>query len=188
MIDVQGINWERLRHPSANLRALTPTPGQLEDLSRRLLNGPMYLSDEHRNQEWVDLIVATMFSGPQLNWIYEIGDWAGIVAFQDIWPGYKAETSFFLWDNEFMAGSKKDRVGLRGKLCWGADFIRELNDVADLMMEEFQLKRLGIATPEETTVKIATKWLGFKVEGRQKYGFRFDGKTYTQNLLRRVRE
>lgn len=186
MIDLQGIAWDKLRNPSKNFRVLNPTPEKLVDISARLLTEPMFLPDEHRNPTWVDLLVATMFAGPQLNWIYEVGDWKGIVAFQDIWPGYKAEASFLLWDNAFTAGAKNAQVGLRGKLCWGADFIRELRDLADLVMREFKLKRLGLASPEEHTVRIATKCLGFKVEGRQKYGFRYLGKTYTQNLLRRV--
>jgi len=188
MIDLKDINWDRLRHPSKSLKVFVPTPEKLVDLSARLLTEPMFLPDENRNQTWVELIVAAMFAGPQLNWVYEIGNWDGIVAFQDIWPGYKAETSFLLWDNGFLSGSKNTVSGLRGKLCWGADFIRELKDLVDLIMSEFKLKRMAIATPEMHTVDIATRFLGFKVEGRQKYGFRFEGKTYTQHLLRRVKE
>lgn len=187
MNDLQGIDWERLRHPSVHLKVLVPTPEKLVDLSARLLTEPMFLPDENRNADWVDLLVAAMFAGPQLNWIYEVGEWKGIIAFQDIWPGYKAEASFLLWDNEFTPGAKKDQIGLRGKLCWGADFIRELRDLADLVMSEFRLKRLGLSSPEEHTVKIA-KLLGFKVEGRQKYGFRHEGKMFTRHLLRRVKE
>ncbi len=187
MIDLQGVDWERLRHPSAHLNVMVPTPEKLVDLSDRLLNTPMYLPDEHRNEAWVDLIVASLFNGPTFNWVYEVGDWDGIFSIQDIWPGYRAETSFLLWNNKFTGGGDS-QVGLRGKLCWGADFVRELRDVIELVMSEFQIKRLGIATPEENTVRIATKWLGFKVEGTQKYGFRFDGKMFTQNLLRRVKE
>lgn len=188
MIDLKAANWGRLRHPSKSLKVLVPTPEKLVDISARLLTAPFFLPDELRNQAWVDMLVAAMFAGPQFNWVYEIGDWRGVVAFQDIWPGYKAEVSFLLWDNEFLSGSKNAASGLRGKLCWGADFIRELRDVADLVMDEFRLKRLGLASPEEHTVRIATRLLGFKVEGRQKYGFRQDGKMLTQNLLRRVRE
>lgn len=187
-MNVQDINWERLRHPSAHFRVLTPTPAQLVDISERFLTYPMFLADEHRNAEWVDLLVATMFAGPMMNLVYEIGEWKGIVAFQDILPGYKAEMNFLLWDNEFTLGAKKEQVGLRGKLCWGADFIREIKDLVDLVMSEFKLKRLGLASPEEHTVRIATKFLGFKVEGRQKYGFRYEGHLFTQNLMRRVRE
>ena len=187
MIDLKGIDWERLKRPTAHLRVMNPTPEMLVILSEKLLTTPMALPDEHRNAEWVDLIVASMFSGPQFNWVYDIGDGAGVLGFMDIWPEYKAETSFVLWDNEFMSGPKS-RAGLRGHLCWGADFIRELQDVAALIMQEFKLKRLGLATPEEATIKIVTKFLKFKVEGRQKYGFRHEGKTYTQNLLRRVGE
>ncbi len=188
VIDLNGLNWDRLRNPSKNLRFLSPTPEKLVDLAARLMTEPMFLPDENRNQGWVDLIVAAMFAGPQLNLIYEIGEWDGVVAFQDIWPGYKAEASFVLWDNAFLPGAKPEQAGLRGKLCWGADFIRELKGLVDLVMSEFKLKRLGMASPEEHTVKIATKFLGFKVEGRQKYGFRQNGKMFTQNLLRCVKE
>jgi hypothetical protein len=180
-------DWDRLRHPSANLHVLVPTPEKLVDISARLLTYPMFLADEYRNPAWVDLLVASMFGGPQFNWIYEIGDWRGILAFQDIWPGYKAEASFLLWDNCFLPGAKKERIGLRGSLCWGADFIRELRDVADLVMGEFKLKRLGLSSPEQTTVDIA-KLLGFKVEGRQRWGFRFEGDLYTQNIMRKIKE
>jgi hypothetical protein len=188
MIDIKTLNWDSLRHPSANLRVLQPTPEKLSDLSVRLLNVPFFLPDEHRNSQWVDLLVAAMFAGPQFNWIYEVGEWKGIVAFLDIWPEYKADVSFLLWDNAFVPGAKTTRVGLRGNLCWGADFVRELKDVEDLVMSEFKLKRLGLASPEEHTVKIATKFFGFKVEGRQKHGFRQGGRTFTQNLMRRIKE
>jgi hypothetical protein len=187
LMDAKDINWDVLRHPSENIHVCVPTPEKLVDLAARLLTEPMFLPDEQRNAQWVDLLVAAMFAGPQMNWIYEIGDWKGLISFQDIWPGYKAEASFLLWDNGFTPGSK-ERVGLRGKLCWGADFIRELKDLVELVMREFKLRRLGMASPEKHTVDIATKFLGFKVEGRKKYGFRHDGKTFTQYLLRRIKE
>lgn len=186
-IDIHGINWERLRNPSEHLRVLVPTIEQLADLSIKFTETPMFLPDEHRNPAWVDLLVVSMFNGPQLNWVYEIGQWDGILSFQDIWPGYKADVGFYLWNNRFTEGAKAERVGLRGKLCWGADFIRELIDVTNLMMDEFQLKRLSLASPDEHTVKIS-KLVGFHVEGRQKYGFRHEGKTFTQYLLRKIRE
>jgi len=188
LMDIEKANWERIKQPSKNLRVLQPTPERLVDLSARLLVAPMFLADEHRNPELVDLLVAAMFSGPQLNLVYEIGEWAGVLAFQDIWPGYKADVSFLIWDNRFLPGAKAEQSGLRGKLCWGADFVRELRDIADLVMDEFKLKRLGMTSPEEHTVDIAIRFLGFKIEGHQKYGFRYNGKMLTQNLLRRVRK
>ncbi len=186
-MDMKEVNWDRLKHPSKNLRMFEPTPERLVDLSARLLAAPMFLADEHRNPEWVDLLVAALFSGPQRNLVYEVGEWAGVLAFQDILPGYKADVSFLLWDNGFTPGAKTEQSGLRGKLCWGADFIRELRDIADLIMDEFKLKRLGMASPEQHTVDIAIKFLGFKIEGHQKHGFRENGRTFTQNLLRRVK-
>lgn len=164
-------NWDKLRHPSKNLRPLVPTPEKLVDFSARLIHTPLYLSDEHRNPTWVDMLVATYFSGPLFNWFYEIGNWQGVLGFCDIWPGWKAEVMFKFWD----------------KKMWGADFCRELKDVADLFTDELKIRRLYIQTPDEHMTKLL-KRLGFKVEGRFKDAFRWNGKSYTLHCMRRIKE
>ena len=163
------INWDRLRLPSEHLKVFVPTTEKVIDFSDRLMKTPLYLSDEHRNPAWVDMLVAAQFAGPNLYWLYEIGNWQGLCGLMDIWPGWKADILFKIWD----------------KGIWGPTLYRELKDRVESLIKEFRLKRLAIQTPDEYMVKMLKRF-GFKTEGRFNSAFKWDGKSYTLHCMRRI--
>lgn len=166
-----NFNWERLRKPTAHLKVFVPTPEKVVNFSERLMTTPLYLSDEHRNQAWVDMLVAAQLAGPNLYWLYEIGNWQGLCGFVDIWAGWKADILFKIWD----------------KSIWGPTLYRELKDKIDLLMNEFRLHRVSIQTPDESMLKMLKRF-GFRVEGRFRDAFRWNGAKYTLHCLRKIKE
>jgi len=143
---------------------------RLADFKRRLLESPMYLQDEFRSPDMVEVLTRIMFLDPR-NIFFEIGKWQGLVGFINILVGYKCSVAFKLWD----------------KAVFGPTLVRELREASDAVMGSYRLKRMTTDTPDESMVKLA-KMCGFKVESRQKYGFRWEGKLMTNFLLRKLDE
>jgi len=62
---------------------------------------------------------------------------------------------------------------------------RELTDFTDDLMGIYDLRRLETSSPDPRVVKLA-KIVGFQVEGIQKYAFQWDGKLYSNTMLRKL--
>ena len=88
------------------------------------------------------------------------------MGFTGILPEHKCQVSFKLWNPKI----------------WGADLGRESQDLANLIIDEFKLKRMSSASPDKRMVKFA-KIAGFKQEGARKYAFKWHGKFHTLFLL-----
>lgn len=77
------------------------------------------------------------------------------------------------------------------KEAWGFPLVGELRRFINDTMRLYELRRLDLHTPsppdDERGVRVA-KILGFTIEGRQKYGFRWNGKLMTNTMLRKIRE
>lgn len=128
-------------------------------LAKHLKEDYLMLPDEHRNYDTIYRILA-YYNLPN-HLFYEFGDFAGLVGFTDIQENYKAEIFFKLWD----------------KKVFNKTFMRQLNELFDMVVEELSLKRLNSATADERVLKIA-KMIGFKVEGERENDYCFDGKYY----------
>ena len=152
------------------IRSFIPTEEKLESIYERFMTEPFYISNEYRKRMVIQQLMLYWFFSSQ-SVFYEIGNFSGLLGFIDIIPGYKSGLVFKFWD----------------KSIWGKELARELKDLIDEFMKYFRLKRLAIETPDEGGVKLG-KLFGFKVEGRQKFGFMMDDKKLiTKYLLRKIR-
>jgi hypothetical protein len=144
---------------------------KVTEFGNRLLKDFLYLQDEYRNDGAVQAILQGFFSGNKVNLCYEMGDFQGIVGFTGIMPEYKCGVFLKIWDKE-----------LHGK-----ELIRELQELSDIIMDTFKLRRMTVDTPDRRMVKFA-QLAGFKVEGTQKLCFRWNDKLYTNYILSKLYE
>ncbi len=147
-----------------------PTEDKIKALSKKLMQEPLYLSDEYRNYELIHKMLFNNFSNKN-NIFYEIGEFGGLLGFLNIVPEYKADMFLKLWD----------------KNLWGATFARGLKKIIKYIMIKYDLKRLASDSQDPRMAKMG-KIVGFKVEGRQALGFRWDGELYTLYKLRILRK
>ena len=131
----------------------------------------LYLDDEFRNTNAIQQIVSNYLNGNSLNIFYEIGDFQGLTGFTRVTPGFKAGVLFKLWDKEL----------------WGKNTARKMIELADMIMDEFKLKRIYLDTPDERMMKMA-KLIGFELEGKAPMAFRWNQKFYTLYHLGLVRD
>ena len=147
-----------------------PTEDKIKSLSKKLMEEPLYLSDEFR--DWT-LIHKALFNnfGNENNIFYEIGEWGGLVGFMNIIPEFKCEIGFKLWNPKL----------------WGFRFKTQFKQLIKAIMEKYDLKRMAGESPDEKMVRLA-KICGFKIEGRFKYAFVWENKMYTLHKMRILRE
>ena len=167
--DPDRVNFVELSKPRKFFKFFDGNPNKVVKLSEKLLLNELYLPDEMRDPQRVAYLLQAYFCGGMFNMFYEIGNFGGIMGVINISPTYKADLIFKLWDKEI----------------WGATLAREIKDVIDLVAKEFQLKRIAGQTPDERMVKMFENF-GFKIEGRQKFGFRWNQKDYTNFLMRKL--
>lgn len=161
---------------SENKSSITPfrptaDDARLKKLSFTLMNQPFLLSNEYRNYDYIWGIILDRVV-PAKDDYYEVEPWRGVFFITDILPGYKAKLYLWLWD---------------GEIHRDEDFIAELRDHLDGQMQRFGIKRLEFDTADPAL----SEWMkafGFKVEGRQKYGFQLGDKLVTNFLMRKIKE
>ncbi len=166
-MNFENVDWERLKNPSPLFKVFEPTKEKLMVVAKELYNKPLNLSDEFRNYDIIWAIIAQYFYAGRFNIIYDIGDMKGLLGFIDIVPSFKATVMFKLFDK---------------KLIRGSDFVREVRNLLQLIMEQFDLKRLNTSSPDENIVRLA-RIIGFKQEGKRLKDFMWDGDYYTDFLL-----
>lgn len=135
-------------------------------LAKHLKEDYLVMPDELRNYSAIYSILA-YYNLPN-HLFYEFGEYSGLVGFTDIIEGRKAEAFFKLWNKEI----------------FNKTFVRQLNELLDMVMEELKLKRLNSVTADERIVKLA-KMVGFKVEGEREDDFVFDGEYFKTYFLGR---
>lgn len=93
------------------------------------------------------------------------------MSFLNILEGWKCSMAFKLWEPRL----------------WGTKIIRQGKELIREIFNKYNLKRMETDSPDEKMVKMA-KICGFKVEGKFKHGFSWDGETYTLHKMRILRE
>jgi len=147
-----------------------PTENKIKALSKKLMEEPLYLSDEYRDWQLIHKILFNNFSNKN-NIFYEIGEFGGLIGFVNIIPEFKCEIVFKLWNPEL----------------WGFRFKTQTKQLIKTIMEKYNLKRMATESSDEQMVRMA-KMCGFKVEGRFKYAFAWENKMYTLHKMRILRE
>ena len=147
-----------------------PTDVKIKELAKKLMEEPLYLSDEYRDYSFIHKMLFNNF-GNENNIFYEIGEFGGVLGFVNIIPEYKATALLKLWD----------------KKLWGVAFAKELKELIKHIMIKYNLKRLATDSQDPRMVKLA-KIMGFKIEGRFKYGFCWNGEYHTLHKMRILRE
>ncbi len=143
-----------------------PTEDKIKALSKKLMEEPLYLSDEFRDWKLIHEVLFKNFSNKN-NIFYEIGEWGGLVGFINILPEFKCDIVFKLWDSEL----------------WGFKFKTQIKELIKTIMEKYNLKRIATESADEKMVRMA-KMCGFKVEGRFKNSFVWEKKMYTLHKMR----
>ena len=127
----------------------------------KLKNEPLYLPDEQRNYADIWKIIHHNFGWDENHSLclpYEIGDFDGVLVFQDIVKNDGCGMMLKFW----------------GKQLWGADGARQAKGLIDLIMDKFNLKTIHIVTADKGAVKLG-KLFGFKVKEIKKKSFQWDG-------------
>ena len=176
---MDAININLLAHPTPNIKVMELSRWKVGQLIKMLMTRELWTPDEWRTIPRCHLLLSMLFPPntiPQevrsINLAYELADWAGMIAFTSIIPGYKADVMLKYWD----------------KKQFNHKLYREMKQLVDIVMEELNLIRLSCVTADKKMRDLAVKYFGFKVEGRFAKGFRWDGKLYTEYRLRRLRE
>jgi RimJ/RimL family protein N-acetyltransferase len=136
-----------------------------------LMKKRWYVSDEFRNYDTLWQMVFHMFYGKQLNLIYSIGDFQGILGFLDIIPQHKCSVMLKLWDKD----------------AWKKTTVRDGMRLIDRLFDRFQLLRMETSSPDPRIIKIA-EMVGFSEEGKKVKGFKWDGKVFDITTLSRIKE
>ena len=136
-----------------------------------LMKKDRYVSDELRNYDTLWQLVFQMFYGKELNLIFEVGDFQGLVGFMNIIPGWKCSVMLKLWDKEM----------------WKKSHVRDGKKLVDRIFNGFDLIRIEGNSPDPKIVKIA-EMFGFSEEGHKYKGFKWDGKVFDITLLSKLKE
>ena len=147
-----------------------PKEDKIKALSKKLMEEPLYLSDEFRDWKLIHEVLFKNFSNKN-NIFYEIGEWGGILGFVNIVPDFKGEMVFKLWDSKL----------------WGFRFKTQVKQLIKAVIEKYDLKRVSTESADERMTRMA-KLCGFKVEGRFKYAFIWENEMYTLHKMRVLRE
>ena len=147
-------------------KELVPTEGKLKILAQKLMEEPLYLSDEFRDYGLIHKILFNTF-GDKNNIYYEIGEFGGLIGFVNIIPDFKCDIVFKIWNSEL----------------WGFRFKTQIKQLIKTIIEKYNLRRIATESPDERMVR-AAKICGFRVEGRFKNAFRWEKKMYTIHKMR----
>ena len=165
---IKKVDWTKLTSPGETIAVFQPTPEKIRIWTDKLLHEYLFISDEFRDIHKITQLLQLYLASPN-NLFYEFKNFSGILGFLNIIPGYKCEAMYKLWDRKL----------------WGATFLRELKDLATVVMDEFQLVRIYSGTADKKMEKFA-HLCGFKTECAQKFGFRWSNKFYSLKLLART--
>jgi RimJ/RimL family protein N-acetyltransferase len=161
------INWEKIEASPEPFSIFRPTfddNDKTMDLYRKLLNTPLYLSDEYRTEQMAFNLLQYYFSG--INLFYEIGSWGGVFGLVNIRLPWKATMVVKLWDSSL----------------WSKTLLKNGRQLLKTIMKELNLKKIESSTPDEKMTKVY-KMAGFELEGIRKLSFCWDGVYYDDYLF-----
>ena len=172
---INNIDWEKLKDPDPMFKPFSPVDStdptdpfykKVSRLQTLLMKRPLWLSDEYRTPQAINALATSYFSGLAFNIFYEIGDFQGLIGFQNILPEFKCAMTFKIWDKDL----------------WGKTLVRAGKNLVELFIREFRLKRISSVTADDRIKRMA-EMIGFEVEGEQPDAFRWNNKFYPLILL-----
>jgi len=146
-----------------------PNQMKMQLLVRKYQNEPMYMSDEQKDTQNVWKYLSKL-CGNTNNYMFEIGEFDGVLSFMNVVPEYRADFDMKFWN----------------KHLWKVSFVRESRQFIDDFITVHGLKRLVTQTPDETMARVL-RLMGFVNEGKFKYGFKHGENLKTLYQLRIVR-
>jgi hypothetical protein len=160
---------EELLHPFPLFRLCAWNTAKAMVLFYKLKDEPLYLPDELRNYGDIWKIIHHNFGWDKNHSLclpYEIGDFDGVMVFQDIAKGNGCGMMLKFW----------------GKQLWGADGARQAQGLIDFIMDKFDLKTIHIVTGDKQAVKLG-KLFGFELKEIKKNAFRWNGNKHDRFRL-----
>lgn len=155
---------EQLVAENKYISLFEPTESKVRFLASKLLTEKLYLSDEFRDPQMIHKSISQLFANPEANILYEFPDFSGVIGFVNIIPEHKADMIIKIWD----------------KKAWCFGMVKEIKDLIKKILNNYELKRLSLATPEEEKgIRLAKNIFGFTREGTEKYGFRWNNRFYS---------
>jgi hypothetical protein len=176
MIKKEDIDWEALTNPDERffkVFKIENTPEfhyKINKFKRYLRDKYLYTSDEHRTEEAIESGLANMICGPHVNLYYEIGDFQGLIVFAHILPYHKGDVIFKIWD----------------KKIFSKDFVRACASLANMVMDNFKLRRLTTHSADKKMVRFG-EMAGFELEAESPYDMKWNGEFFTNYTLGLVR-
>jgi hypothetical protein len=168
MFNYESIDKEKLAKPSEMFKIFAPTNGALAVVADKFIHEYLFTEDSQRNYDYMNNVMFPYyFGGYSLSLFYEIRDFRGLVGFVSIEPEYKCNLVLKLWD----------------KKPWGLSFVKEGKNLLQFIMKEFCLKRINTSSPDERIVKMATKFFGFKVEGKRDNDFKWNNELFDNTYM-----
>lgn len=177
--DFSALDLEKLEHPNDDFFRVFKAENspaffyKLNKIESMLHDKYLYLDDEYRNPQTIHTIMTNYLSGAlsgAINLFYEMGDFQGLIGFTKVIPNYRCGMLFKIWD----------------KKLYGKQFVRSVKQLTEFIMNEFNLVRMRVESPDVRMVKGA-EMVGFKVEGEEECGFLWEKKFYKNYLLGKVR-
>jgi RimJ/RimL family protein N-acetyltransferase len=161
-----GHEVSRLLNPSPSFKHFVYNEAKIMNWASHLVNDPLYVEDYARDYNNVYKLIGWFLFGDAMNLTYEIGDGGGALTISSIIPGHKAKIDWYMWD----------------KTLWTKGFARECKALVDMVMAQFNLKRIWSNTANPKIAKFV-QCFGAKIEGMKKGDFMFDGKRYDSWML-----
>jgi RimJ/RimL family protein N-acetyltransferase len=147
------------------LKPYEPTAENIAQFVDRLMNTPLYTSDELRNREHLTAEVARVCKADN-SLVFDMCDGGGLMGFTDIMPEWKCSVFFKIWDP-----SK-----------WSVGLVKEVKALFEAFAKSTKVFRFETQTADPVVVKMA-KIIGFAIEGVLVDAFRWDGRFYNTSLL-----
>jgi len=152
---------EELISPFPLFRLCMLDAEKMNVLADKLKNEFLYLPDELRNDENIWEIIYRNFGWDEnrpLYLPYEIGDFDGVLVFQNVVKNDKCGLMLKFW----------------GKQAWGISFIKQSRGLIKLVMDKFGLKTMRTGTADPRMIKMA-KFVELEVKNINNDGFLWDG-------------
>lgn len=166
LVEIDDETRQKLTKPNETFTLFYPTQEKFQELAYRLMKEEFYIPDEKRNWATIGQILRYYMSPVYFHLFYEIKNFQGLIGFTEIYPEYKANLLWKMWD----------------KSVFNKTFVRHSLEVINLIMDTYKLKRLTTETADPKVIKMG-KIAGFVKEGTQKNEYMWNGKLYDRHIL-----
>ncbi len=166
---VERFDVAALANPFPMFKICLLTAAKVNTLREKLMNEPLYMSDEHRTPEYIDHVIQEYFkldSNHGFHLAYEILNFDGVLIFANIIDGFKCSLLMKLWNKD----------------VWGPTGVRQARELIKYIMDMFKLRRVEAETPDKRVMKMA-RLVGMGYEGRKRNDFMWGGELYSQYMM-----